>query len=546
MDNFRRPKRSRQTESVDGLIRGRMRGSTRGGATERSAASHSTSSGHRIGDFGRKEGFRARKTTEGGTPDGRSLGRKSPSQQIPKLDMKLKDNPSSKRKKRSSKNWKQYFKRGAIGLGILLLLVGGYLGFKGFLRARQIFQGGGSALAWDCDLDPSRLTGEGDGRVNFLLLGKGGPEQPDGPDLTDTIIVASIDPCNKDAGLLSIPRDLAVKMDTGETTKINAVYALTKMSAEANGKTEDEADKEGIDAIEKTVENVTGIPMHFYAMLDYRAFEQAVDAVGGVTIDVQTPVYENMSILGRPYTLDVETGVQEFDGLRALAYSRSRYTSARGDFSRSERQRELIVALREKVFSLGTFSNPLKISQLMDSFGGRVRTNLNIPDDLSKLYNIGQEIDASKIKSVSFVDEPNVLIQSGSYANLGSIQVPVAGIFNYDEIQRFVRTTFVDGFIKREDPAIVVLNGTTVPSLAKTQGDILKGYGYNVIEEGDAPDKNTTNTILVDLGKKETKYTKRYLELRYQTTATTKLPEGITPPENADFVIIVGQNEAGS
>lgn len=531
MDNFRRPKRPNQHDTIDGFTRSR---NSSVGATSR-----------RIGDFSRKEGFTPRKTDK--MPDGRSLGRKPKREEPKPVDIDMTDidlNP--KKKKRSRKTGSSRLKRAASGLLILLLLIGGFLGFKAFLRARQIFQGGGEALAWDCNLDPSLLTGEGDGRVNFLLMGKGGPEQTDGPDLTDTIMIASIDPCNKEAGLLSIPRDLAVKMESGETSKINAVYALTKMSAEANGTSEEDADKQGIDAIEKIVEEVSGIPIHFYAMIDYRAFEQAVDAVGGVDVNVEEPVFENMLIHGKPYTLDVEKGTQYFDGLRALAYSRSRYTSARGDFSRSERQRELIVALREKIFSLGTFSNPIKISQLMDSFGGRVTTNIGVPDDVSKLYNVGQEIDASRIKSVSLVDEPNVLIQSGSFGGLGSIQVPVAGIHNYEEINKFVRTTFVDGFIKSESPEIVILNGTTVPSLAKRKSEELKGYGYNVVQEGDAPNKDVTSTILVDLKKKDTKYTKRYLELRFGTTAVTDLPDGITPPETADFVIIVGQNEAGS
>ncbi len=74
----------------------------------------------------------------------------------------------------------------------------------------------------------------------------------------------------------------------------------------------------------------------------------------------------------------------------------------------------------------------------MDSFGSRVSTNLSIPDDVSKLYTLGQEIDASKITSLSLVDKPNVLIQSGSDFTLGSIQIPVAGIYNYSEIQQFV------------------------------------------------------------------------------------------------------------
>ncbi len=551
MDNFRKSKPINNSGNVDGMIRNRMRHSgssdTKDTMYKPGSTSMSSKGEARIGNFSRKEGFLARKTKPI-TPDGRSLGRDSARNKVQSpIDMKI-DEPTKKsrrfgrKNKDKQRNWKKLILRGTLGLFVLLVIVGGYLGAKGYLRARQVFKGGGNAVALGDEIDPSQLKGEGDGRVNILLLGKGGPEQQDGPDLTDTIIVASIDPVNKEAGLLSIPRDLAVKMDSGETTKINAVYALTKMSAKYNKKTDDQAEKAGLDAIEKVVENVTGIPVHYYTMVDFTAFQQAVDAVGGVDVNVKTAVSESMRINNKPYKLDVPVGNQHFDGLRALAYSRSRYTSARGDFARSERQREIIVALQAKVFSLGTFSNPVKISQLIDTFGSRVRTNLSL-DEITKLYALGQKIDGSKIQSVSLVDEPNVLIVGDSHPTLGSIQIPKAGIYKYDAIRSYVRNTLKDGFIKKENPGIVVLNGTTVGGLATTKSDVLKSYGYNVVQVGDAPSKDVSSTILVDLRKGEKKYTKRYLELRYKTTATTNLPEGITPPENADFVIILGQNE---
>jgi LCP family protein required for cell wall assembly len=495
----------------------------------------------RIGNFSRSEGFTPRKARQI-NPDGRGLGRQ-PRLNTKSLDMNIEDKKANKRRLKKPKNLKKMLLRTTIGFTVLGLLVGGYIFSKGFIRAKQVFKGGGEALAWNCEPDPQELKAEGDGRVNVLILGKGGPEQRDGPDLTDTIMLSSIDPCNKEAGLLSIPRDLAVKMKTGESSKINAVYALTKMSAKNNGKSDQEAEQEGIDAIEESVENVLGTKIHYYVMVDFTAFEKAVDAVGGIDINVKKPVYEKMSLKGQIYVLDADKGMQHFDGIKALAYSRSRYTSVRGDFDRSERQREVIVALRNKVLSVGTYSNPVKVSQLIDSFGTRVSTNLNIKDDVGRLYGLGQEIGEDKIKSLSLVDEPNVLIGGASDPYLGSIQIPKEGIFKYDAIKKFVRTNFIDGFIKKENPSIVVLNGTTTPNLATQKSKVLKSYGYNIVEVGDGPDKDVANTILVDLKNGEKKYTKRYLELRHSTTSTNNLPTGITLPENTDFVIILGQNE---
>src|SRR5690606_21282449 len=90
----------------------------------------------------------------------------------------------------------------------------------------DIFKGGGNSVVLNNEnVDPTQLRGEGDGRVNILILGKGGTEQRDGPELTDTIILASIDPLAKESTLLSIPRDLWVKSPTGYSSKINEVYA---------------------------------------------------------------------------------------------------------------------------------------------------------------------------------------------------------------------------------------------------------------------------------------------------------------------------------
>src|SRR5690606_34813324 len=100
-------------------------------------------------------------------------------------------------------------------------------------------------------------------------------------------------------------------------------------------KSDDEAENAGISAIEKSIENVVGLKMHFYTMLDFTAFEQAVNAVGGVDVNVKDGVYERMRLKGKPYTLDVKPGNQHFDGLRALAYTRCRHCDNRSDFGRS-------------------------------------------------------------------------------------------------------------------------------------------------------------------------------------------------------------------
>lgn len=494
----------------------------------------------KVDDFKRPDGFTPRGRGQNPTtPDPSSLGRRSKNTSDAKSDnieaMSSKKTRKNKDEK-STRKTRKVFARGFVTLFVAFVFAIGYIVGLTYLRTTQIFEGGESALALDGEIDPALLKGEGDGRVNFLLLGRGGAGHT-APDLTDTIIVGSVDPIQKDAGLVSVPRDTYVSTDYGQM-KINAVYATYKDQAVYQGKSKKAAHKEGVAAIEKSVEDVLGINIHYYGMIDFRGFEKAIDVVDGIDIDVKNPVYENMVINGEPYELNVQPGWQHMRGKEALAYSRSRLTSARGDFDRSERQREVIVALRNKVFTLGTFGNPVKISQLIDTFGRHISTNLSI-DDLMKLYALAGDIDGSKVKSVGLVDPPRDYLMTSNIDGL-SVVVPKAGIGIYDDIHYYIRNVFRDGFLRKESPKVLVLNGTNQPGLALEQKKVLKSYGYKTVLTGDAPDKNYQSNVVVDLTGGEKKYTKRYLELRYHTSATTDLPEGIDT-QDADFVIILGQ-----
>lgn len=439
------------------------------------------------------------------------------------------------------KKFKKIAKRGSLALAAVLVITGGYLVIKGYLNARNIFKGGGdSALALQKDVDPTLLKGEGDGRVNILVLGKGGPGNT-APDLTDTIIVASINPIGHEAALLSIPRDLYVKIPGDGSNKINSAYAFAKNKVLAQSKpsstTNKLAEDAGLKAIEQVVEESMGIPIHYYVMIDFDGFTQAINTVGGIDINAPSAVYEQMLINGKPYTLNVKPGVQHFDGTKAQAYARSRFTSARGDFDRSERQRLIMIALKDKILSLGTLANPVKINELISAFGSHIQSNLST-DEVMRVYTIGKEIPSSSISSIGLADPPNNYVKTANINGL-SVVVPRLGTDNFSEIQGYVRNALKDGFLKQENASISVLNGTSTEGKATTKANELKSYGYNVVNIGDSPVKGNTKTIIVDrTGQK--KYTRRYLEQRFGVTATDKMPNDTIPTNNADFVIILG------
>ncbi len=508
-----------------------------------------TPAGGHVGQFKSVDGFHS---AQGRISNTRSTGRSPVRDATGQIQLTMPPAGAQARHhskaKRGARGWGKVAMKTFIGVMVTGVLVGGYLFGKGYLKARQIFKGGtAGAAALQENVDPTKLNGEGDGRVNVLLLGKGG-EGHAGADLTDTILIASIDPLQKEAALLSIPRDLWVK-SKGSSMKINAVYATSKSNV-LNGKKIDnqqqEAEKAGFSAIEQVVEDTMGIPIQYHVMIDFEGFKKAIDTVGGVDINVtdKTSVNEVLSIDGRRYVLDVDPGRQHFDGFRALAYARSRYASARGDFDRAERQRLVILAMKDKIFSAGTFGNPLKISQLISDFGNNMQSNLST-NEVLRLYEIGKSIESSKVTSVGLADPPNNFVTTGNVNGL-SVVLPRAGVDDFSEIKAYVRNSLKDGFIRNENATIAVYNGTTIGGLAGSKATDLRSYGYNINVVADAPTKTYTKTILVDMRNGAKKYTKNYLEKRLGVVAVNSMPDNTINPGNADFVIILGASESNN
>ena len=456
-----------------------------------------------------------------------------------------------KRSWRSLKDIKNWSLRKKIWMGILALviiifLIGGFLFLKGFLSAKKVFKGGGSAVSLQEKVAPSLLKGEGDGRINILLLGIGG-EGHEAPDLTDTIMVASIDPVNHKTSLLSVPRDLWVAVPGKGSMKINAVYETGKYAyvGKQNATNKDQkAIEAGYQAADKMLETVLGVPIHYHVLLNFQAFQQAVDSVGGIDVDVPERLYDpTMAWQNNHNPVLAEKGAQHFNGTKALMYVRSRYTTS--DFARSQRQRAVIIALQQKVLTLGTFSNPQKVSQLIDAFGDNVATDFSL-SDLTRMYQITKGISPDSIQSVGLTDPPNDYVTTGMIGNQ-SVVIPKAGLGDYSAIQNYVRNTLRDGYLANENANVMVLNGTSEPGLATTKADVLKSYGYNVGVVGDAPTHSYPKTIIVDRTNGKKPYTAQYLKKRFGVDQVTKkLPDSTIQTQNADFVIILGEDETSN
>ncbi len=431
------------------------------------------------------------------------------------------------------------FKRTALALLALIIAGGLFMGIKFYITERHLFRGGGGAPALASNIDINKLRGEGDGRVNILILGIGGPGHQ-GPDLTDTIMIASIDPTNNQVSLLSLPRDLWVKIPGDGSQKLNAAYAYGKDYSKSKNLIDQERD--GLDLLDKTLAPTIGIPIHYHAIIDFTAFKEAVNAVGGVTFDVPEQLYDPTIAWENNYNpVIAQKGSQTFNGARALLYAKSRETST--DFARSQRQRQLMVALKDKILSVGTFSNPVKISQLMSSFGDNIYTDFSL-NDVKRLYEIISNIPSSNITSLDLVTPPHDLLTTGGLNGL-SIVEPKAGLYSYDALGSYIRNALRDGFLIKENAPVAIYNATSLSGLATKEANLLKSYGYNVTTVDSLP-KSTdpAKSTLVDLSSGADKYTKHYLEQRLGTVAGSSLPArtGITPPSGTKFVIILGKD----
>jgi LCP family protein required for cell wall assembly len=340
--------------------------------------------------------------------------------------------PGVKPPKQRRWGWKKVLKRLLTVLIIVFIAVGAWLGYGAIHNSNKL---GTNLFSF---FDNSKLKGEDRGRINILLTGVSTDDPGhQGADLTDSIMIISINPNNKTAYLMSIPRDLYVKIQGNGYAKINAANVYGKADKFSQSGYPDG----GVGLLEKTITDNFNIPIDYYAVINYTAFRDAVNAVGGVTVTVTSPskygVYD-------PYAnLKLANGTQQIDGQTALNLSRARGEGpgAYGvvsDFDRTGYQRQILLALKDKANSAGVLTNPVKINNLFNAAGNNVKTDLSL-GNIRRLNNLTKGINNADIKSVSLNNYQNVNYLRNYTTNDGqSTLIPAAGLTNYTAIQALI------------------------------------------------------------------------------------------------------------
>jgi hypothetical protein len=193
--------------------------------------------------------------------------------------------------------------------------------------------------------------------------------------------------------------------------------------------------------------------------------------------------------------------------------------------------------------NVSTYTDPLKLESLINTFGNNVETDLSISNAQS-LYSLIKGISTSSISSLDLDTAPNQLVTTGN-ADGQAVVLPQAGLFNYGAITQFVSLQLKNPYLVKEDAKVIVLNGTNVAGLATNMGDSLKTAGYNVIGEANAPTSNWRNTSLFNVTKSNS-HTEQLLEKQLGIKVSNKALNKSIPTLGADFVIIIGSNEANN
>ena len=329
-------------------------------------------------------------------------------------------------------------------------------------------------------------------RVNILILGVDQRPNESGPWRTDTMMVVSVDPESKSAGMLSIPRDLWVEIPGYDMDRINTAYVIGDLNKVPGG---------GPALAKKTVQYNLGEPIHYYLRVNFVAFQQIIDLMGGVDIyverEINDPLYPDMNYGYDP--LRIPAGWQHMDGALALKYARTRHGSS--DFERMHRQQQVMLAVRDRATQLGLLPKLLpRAHEIAKTIGNSIQTDLTL-DQLARLAQLGSEIDRARIRTAS-IDE--TMTSSWTTPQGAMVLVPdrtrMAVLHNLI-FSAPVSTGDEAVQLAAEAARIVVLNGTRTNGLAGQAAEKLEAYNLQVSSVASADRVYAQSLVLVYTGK---------------------------------------------
>ena len=345
-------------------------------------------------------------------------------------------------------------------------------------------------------------TWDGGSRINILFVGlRGGePTEADCPFCTDTLILLTVDPVTKTAGMLSIPRDMWVNIPAFGYSRINTAWTLGRRSKLPGG---------GPNLTMKTVSHFIGVPVDYYVQVDFDTFVDIIDLIEGVDVyNDETMVLDPMAH-GKDFPKVKLTccGMRHLNGRVALAFARCRHIEqgcTDGDIGRAKRQQKVIFAIRDKVLSPENFPKLLaQAPQLYNIFSAGIHTNMSLEDAI-KLAVLVRDIPTENIRNGvidhSMLGFGNVML-GGQRA---SIMKPIPDKIRVlrDEIFTASGPTSPRAqghpisLMLADGARVRILNGTSTPELETRTRNYLLQRGMLVTEVGETKPSSRTTIVL--------------------------------------------------
>jgi LCP family protein required for cell wall assembly len=377
---------------------------------------------------------------------------------------------------------------------------------------------------------------DGGSRVTLLFIGldERDWEVGAGAPRSDTMMLFTIDPVSKTAGMLSIPRDLWINIPGLGYSKINTAYAYGEARKMPGG---------GPGLAVETVEHFIGVPIQYYAQVDFGAFEEAIDAMGGLYLCPGERI--TIDPIGPKPPVKMGPECRSYWGYEILGYARNRKTEG-GDVDRANRQQKVVMALVDQVFSPENFPKMVRRApKIYAEAESGLRTNLSF-DDALKLGVLLSQVPRDNIKrgviDYTMVTFDNVILGGADAAIFKPIPDKIRVL--RDEIFSAAGplSPMASGdpaALMQEDAARVrVVNGTFTEGLPERTGNYLLAQGMQVTEAGGYAERQYDRTTIVMYGPKL--YTVRYLITVFGINAVNQIVFSPDPASTVDIEIRVG------
>jgi LCP family protein required for cell wall assembly len=382
---------------------------------------------------------------------------------------------------------------------------------------------------------------DGASRINIVFFGLRGDDSSEGcPFCTDTIILLTVDPATKTAGMLSIPRDMWVNIPGFGYSRINTAWSIGENAKLPGG---------GPVLAMETVSQFIGVPIQYYVQVDFGTFMSFINLIGGVDVYVEERMVLDPAGPGQDHFVLAPGDFRHLTGKRALAYARCRDESkgcSGGDFGRAKRQQQVILAIRDKVLDPEYFPELVaQAPQIYSEFSSGIHTNMSFEDAL-KLAMLARDIPMESIKQGVIDNTMAIPAETTLNGVPASVLRPVPDLIRILRDEIFVHggpvSPLAQGDLTKlmvaDEARIRVTNNTYTADLDGRTASFLAAQGMQVTERG-VPTGEADQTVLILYSPKL--YALRYLINTFGITGSNLIikPDSM---ETVDIEIRIGED----